>query len=199
MPYALIAILISYPLGKVIWEVLDSPCCSQGRSCEAGFAGSDHCTILCKKKDCNVGKPCCRPKFSFSCLMIWVLKPDFSYMNSWIQFKRSCTFSRVPYDGLIMYFLPTQWKTSQVSLSAGISSSIYIVGIRLKSVYWLILLLCSFIWCKYIPAPDILALNTDVNWAAKLTGTTCKQVQTKGLKYPSSSLVFSITLWKWSG
>lgn len=145
-------------------------------------------------------KPCRSPKFSFNCLVIWVLKPDFSYMNSWIQLKRSCIFSRVPYNGLIvLYFLPTQWKTSQVSISVGISTSIYIVGIWLKPICWLILLLCSFISCIYIPPPDTLTLNTDRNWATTLTGTTCKQVWTKGLKYPSNCLVFSMTLWKWTG
>lgn len=183
-----------------MWEALDSPYCSQDRSYEAGFAGSVLCTVLCKKRDRNVGKPCCRPKFSFNCLVIWVLKSDFSYMNSLIQFKRSCIFSRVPYDGLVMlYFLPTQWKASRVSISAGISASIYIVGIWLKSVWWLMLVFCPFMWCIYIPPPDTLTLNTGINRAAKSTSTTCKELRTKRLKYPSSSLVFSITLWKWSG
>lgn len=51
-------------------EALDSPCCSQGRSYESGFAGSVLYTVFWKKRGCNVGKPCCRPKLSFNWLLI---------------------------------------------------------------------------------------------------------------------------------
>lgn len=87
--------LPTFPLWNVMWEALDRPCCSQGRSYEAGFAGSDLCTVLCKKKDCNAWKPYCRPKFSFKCLMIGVLKPDFSYRNSWTQFKKILCLQKI--------------------------------------------------------------------------------------------------------
>lgn len=172
--------LISYQLGNVMREALDRTRCSQERSYEAGFASSDLCSVICKKKDCNAWKTCCRPKFTFKCLMIWIVKPDFHIGICEYNFKKSCVFSRVPYNGLIMlYFLPTQWRMSRVSIWAGISASICIVGIWLKSIYWLLLLLFSFIWCICVPSPDTLMLNTGINWAAKLTSTICKQVWTK--------------------